>query len=203
MPSKPRPFYPGGVYHIYNRGSQKMTLFHNANDYGRFILKACEYKTKHPVDVLAYCIMPNHFHFILREPENPTRRVDPNPKGRLNQPNISRFLHLLSTAYAKYYGLRHSFSGRVFGQPFNAKHILDDSYFMTLVAYIHDNPVRAKLADTPAEWPYSSYLDLIGRCPDELTTSANELFTDTDHRKNWQNYARNRDKSYATIANLI
>jgi putative transposase len=206
MPTAPRPFYPSGIYHVYNRSSQKMPLFRELDDYERLIFKAITYKKLFPVEVLSYCLMPNHFHFLVREPI-PTRQKDFIKKYQREDyfrlSNISKFFHALSTAYAKYFGIKYKFAGSVFGQPFRAKQVADDGYLQTIIAYIHDNPVRAKLVKNPVEWPHSSYAGLTNACLDELVTYDDKL-SDLNHQKIWELFARDRNKSTTTITqNLI
>jgi hypothetical protein len=116
------------------------------------------------------------------------------------------FLHRLLTAYSKYYDSKHEeHSGHVFQGRYCAKHVKDDGYYHQLCAYIHDNPVRKKLADKPGEWPYSSYFALTAKQTDlragslskaihGLLTLAPEL-SDFDQAKIYRDFARSRDKS--------
>lgn len=161
MPTRPRVLAAGEIYHIYNRSSGQKTIFHTDRDYARFLTKMREYQEQFPVDILAFCIMPNHFHLLLR----PLGSSQPLGSKQLKQLGLAtvttpaqHFLHRLHTAYAKYYDASHAeHSGRVFQGTYRAKHVADDDYFATVAAYIHDNPVRAGLAARPEEWSYSSY----------------------------------------------
>lgn len=189
MPTAPRAIAPGEIYHIYNRGANKKTLFHNDQDYNRFVMKMCEYKEKFPIEILAYCLMPNHFHFLIREP------TDPKGRGGPYGSNITNFLHRLATSYSKYYDHRYEHhSGRVFQGTFKTKHVADDAYYSQLCAYIHDNPVRKKLADKPAEWPFSSYAALVGLRDDNLSSDAPEL-RDSSHARIYADFASSRADS--------
>ena len=110
-----------------------MTLYRDKRDYERFIAKLYEYKMKCDVEVLVYCLMPNHFHFLLLEPE----------VGRDNdKSNISIFMHRLLISYAKYFSYKYDHSGVVFQSRFQSKMINSDAYYEKIKEYILNNPVR-------------------------------------------------------------
>jgi putative transposase len=202
MPTPPRPFHPSGIYHVYNRSSQKMLLFREQKDYERFMFRAREYAIKCSVEVLSYCLMPNHFHFLIREPEPKSNQTEYNKDDYLKIANISKFFHLVTTAYAKYFCAKYKFIGSVFGQPFRAKQVVDDSYLQTIIAYIHDNPVRAKLVKNPENWTYSSYRSLIGIDDDDLVLHDKKL-SDLNHTRIWEIFARDRNKSITNLSGTL
>lgn len=202
MSTPQRAIYPGEIYHVYNRAVERKTIFHGPDDYDRFLMRARTYKQLFPAELLAYCIMPNHFHFLIREPmpsQQSTPGVDGNPRGL----TIS-FLHRLQTAYSKYYGIKYAdtHSGHLFQGRYRIKHVDDDGYLQTLIAYIHDNPVRAKLVQHPAEWPYSSYLDLTKTKSDNLTTH-DDMLSDLNHQQIWEIFARDRNTSCTALTPTI
>ncbi len=170
-------------YHIYNRGTDKRVIFTDINDHNRFVLllRLCNSATQvdishklreglsftelmtidvsdRLVDIGAYCLMPNHFHLIVRE----------NQEG-----GISRFMKKLLTAYSMYFNKKHKRTGGLFEGPFKAKHADTDEYLKYLFAYIHLNPVkiidpewkengitdRGKAKEYLSEYGFSSYLD--------------------------------------------
>ncbi len=112
------------------------------------------------VDIGAYCLMPNHFHLLVREK---------------TESGLSAFIHKLLTAYTMYFNLKYKRSGALFEGPFRAKHIDDDNYLHYLFAYIHLNPIKiafpawpeadiANLADAEkylTNYGFSSYLDYV------------------------------------------
>jgi putative transposase len=201
MPTQKRQLVPGEIYHVYNRSVAKKTIFHTTTDYNRFILKMCEYKEKDPIEMLAYCLMPNHFHFLIRV--DPKGR--PRPLGSGKTANSSQcFLHRLLTSYSKYYCTRHAddHSGRLFQGPYKAKHVSDDAYYLKLCAYIHDNPVRKKLAEKPEDWPFSSYTSLIGIRKDDISSDAPEL-REMTHQEIYKEFSHNRNDSLDAIMQYI
>lgn len=210
MPTLKRELIPGEIYHIYNRSAGKKTIFHSDQDYHRFLLKMVEYKSKFPIDILAYCLMPNHFHFLVRivdqnqnQPEGSgsTPRVE-NVENARNSAQI--FLHRLFTSYSKYYCLKYAdnHSGHVFETSYKAKHVADDAYYLQLCGYIHDNPVRKKLVAKPEEWAFSSYPALIGVCNDEISCDAPEL-REGSHRQIYRDFAKSRQDIFDEIMQYV
>src|SRR3989344_3048534 len=92
-------FIQGGFYHIYNRGNNKQDIFRDNKDYKRYLEKLAEYKKKHNVSIIAYCLMPNHVHLLLRQ-------NGPQP--------ISDFIQQVHTAYSMYFNKRHQIVGHLF-----------------------------------------------------------------------------------------
>jgi len=145
-------FSIGEYYHIYNRGTDRRTIFTNKKDYERFIsllylcnntasIDLCSFirggrslsellnvKIKESlVDIGAYCLMPNHFHLFIREKQ---------------ENGISLFMKKLLTAYSMYFNKKHTRTGGLFEGPFLATHIDNDEYLKYLFSYIHLNPVK-------------------------------------------------------------
>lgn len=143
-------FAPGEYYHIYNRGVEKRQIFLNKNDYERFqfALYACnstkrfdarEYKgltfgdkfklerLDTLVDIGAYCLMPNHFHILIRE----------KVFG-----GISKFMQKLNTSYTMYFNKINKRTGSLLEGSYRARHADTDEYLKYLFAYIHLNPIK-------------------------------------------------------------
>ncbi len=132
-----RYFQIGMPYHIYNRGNRKGNIFLDTKDYLRFLKKLKEYKEKYAIEFMCYCLMPNHFHFLLRQKENGA---------------ITKFMLSLCTSYSKYFNLKHNYVGRLFQERFRAKIVETDEYLLHLSRYIHLNP----LSDNINELNFSS-----------------------------------------------
>lgn len=126
-------------YHVYNRGAGKRDIFNDAKDKAKFISLMSRYLDdqeyvrgdgvpyeKSGVDLVAYCLMNNHFHLFLFQSEN--------------MDDVQRFIKSLCSAYARYYNLRHKTSGYLFEGQFKAKRIDSDGYFVHISRYIHLNP---------------------------------------------------------------
>jgi len=181
-------FAPGECYHIYNRGNEKQKIFKDKADYNRFILllyyansvepvhiqsikkdlkifhgqslKKMNEKGETLVDIGAWCLMPNHFHILIKEKENG---------------GISKFLLKLATGYSMYFNKRYDRIGSLLQGSFKAEHVGDDNYLKYLFSYIHLNPIKlfqsdwkergikdsAKAIDFLKSYYYSSYLDYL------------------------------------------
>ena len=170
-------------YHVYNRGNSKQKIFHDQEDYFRFIslLYACNSqnnfriyalnKEESPYDfergillvnIGAYCLMPNHFHILITQTDGG---------------DISKFMQKLTTAYVMYYNKKYKRTGGLFEGRFKSEHLDSDPYLKYLFSYIHLNPI--KLIDKEwkergihdkkealnylAQYQYSSYFDYLGK----------------------------------------
>jgi len=140
-------FAPDEYYHIYNRGTEKREIFTNTQDYIRFIESLYLFNTEKRivlkmvskedrfsydrgetiVNIGAYCLMPNHFHLLIRAK---------------NDEGISSFMKKLQTAYSMYFNKRYGRNGSLFQGPFKAQHVLRDEYLKYLFSYIHLNPIK-------------------------------------------------------------
>ncbi|HMO78449.1 MAG TPA: transposase [Candidatus Paceibacterota bacterium] len=140
-------------YHVYNRGVEKRIIYNNEFDFQRFLLLLVLVNDTKPVEVqqlvrsytvpellkqtrdplvkvLAFSLMPNHYHLILKE---------------ITEKGISRFMHKVGTGYSLYFNLQNDRSGSLFQGTYQAKHIADDRYLKYMFEYIHLNPVRSAL----------------------------------------------------------
>ncbi|MBI3305869.1 transposase [Candidatus Nomurabacteria bacterium] len=173
-------------YHLYNRGTDKRKIFTTSGEYSRFLilLYLCngsikvdigDYlnqgltlseifevdKGKELVSIGTYCLMPNHFHILIREKE---------------ENGTSLFMQKLQTAYTMYFNKKHVRTGSLFQGTFKAQYVTKDTYLKYLFAYINLNPIKLIDPDWKengiknlieseeylGSYKYSSYLDLIG-----------------------------------------
>lgn len=141
-----REIHPGQIYHVYNRGTCAMEIFRSKCDYERFVSKLFMYSDAFGVELQMHCLMPNHFHLLLKEPEERTEE---------DMSNMSRMMQRLLNSYSKYFGLKYNHSGNVFQGKFKAKIVERDEYYEQLKKYILENPVRKNLVIDSRAWPYS------------------------------------------------
>ena len=128
--------YAGALYHVMNRGNRRERVFRKVADYELFLDRLERFSAEFNVDVLSYCVMPNHFHLFLR-----TR-----------QANVSRFMQSLLTSFTVFLNRRDQTSGHIFQGRFKAQLVEGAGYFDTLSRYIHLNPIRVKsMAALPVE----------------------------------------------------
>lgn len=158
MPSKNivRQFVANGVYHCYNRGVEKRPIFMDTQDYGVFLnrLKQMlanpkDLTSADPIDhlksyygdveLLAYCLMPNHFHLLLHQ---------------TSDRSIPEFMRTLSTSYTMYFNKRYERVGHLFQGTYKARHVDNESYWLHISRYIHLNPLSSRT--NIESFPYSS-----------------------------------------------
>jgi REP element-mobilizing transposase RayT len=138
-------------YHIYNRGTEKRDIFLQNYDYFQFIKLLRKYKNN-LVEIICYCLMPNHFHLLLKQ---------------LNNNGISKFMHLLTISYAKYFNKKYDHSGVLFQGKFKDVQILSYIQLLNISKYIHINPAKdqnillKQKIITLENYPWSSYKDYI------------------------------------------
>ena len=141
----------GCVYHIFNRGNNKEDIFKEERNYSYFLELFAKYIS--PIAVLyAYCLLPNHFHFLLLFKE--LAEIDENyQENRKLGWSFSAFLGTYSKSINTAYGR----SGHLFGGRFRRKVVQHNEYFYHLIPYIHQNPQKHGFVDDYRNWPHSSY----------------------------------------------
>ena len=167
MPGRLTPLVTEQFYHIYNRGSEKRNIFTQLRDYSRFQKTFYYYQFLGPkpsfskfsksdlnffkpnpdrkiVDVICYCLMPNHFHFLLRQ---------------LKENGISIFIGQLSNSYTKYFNTKYKRVGPLLQGAFKAVLIETEEQLVHLSRYIHLNPVVSGLAKNLGSYHWSSYTE--------------------------------------------
>lgn len=141
MPRKRRIISSSKIYHVVSRGNEKKPIYLNMNDYNQFISILKKKQREKLFSIYAYCLMPNHYHLILNEGENV----------------ISSIMQSINTTYAIYFNKKHDRVGHLFQGRFRSKAIEDESYFLTAVRYVHNNPVSANLVNDIYRYRWSSY----------------------------------------------
>jgi REP element-mobilizing transposase RayT len=129
-------------YHVITRGNNKKVIFKEPDDCLRWLSLLKSYKKEYKTRVLAYCLMPNHYHLLIQASSE-----------------LSQFMCILNVQYAKFFNKKYNISGHLFGDRFKSFLVADDPYLLTLIRYIHNNPVRANLTDNPLSYEFSSLKD--------------------------------------------
>ncbi len=141
MAGRVRVHCPQGVYHVVVRGVRRERIFFQREEYVaylRFLREACR---RYGTSVLAYVLMPNHVHLLVRVSETP----------------LGRAMQFLQGNFARWYNRRYGYTGHLFQGRYRAWLCEDERYLWALVRYIHGNPVRAGLAGAPGAYRWSSF----------------------------------------------
>lgn len=167
-------FIENGLYHVYNRGVEKRNIFLDEQDYSVFLhllkyyLSPVDDKTAHPllefqkfsvvkpkplsnigeeIELLAYCLMPNHFHLLVRQ---------------ISKDGMTKLLRRISTTYSMYFNKRYKRVGYLFQGRYKAAFIDSDNYLIHVSRYIHLNPLDLLKRSNLFNYPYSSYPNFVG-----------------------------------------
>jgi len=152
MPYRKCEFRAGECYHLYNRGHNYGDIFFERENQLYFLRLVGRYLIPGVLDVVAYCLMPNHYHLLVR----------------LRADDLSPAMQRLGLAYTKAVNKRYERAGALFQGPFQAVHVDRDEYLLHLSRYIHLNPVIAELVGQPEDWEFSSYREYLGLRPGRL-----------------------------------
>ena len=133
--------YPNAWYHVLNRGRRRELIFRDDQDYDIFLQTVRGACQSWRLRVAAYCLMPNHYHLLIHTPNG----------------NLSRCLRHIDGVYTQRFNRRHGHDGPLFRGRYKALLIEADSYLLQLVRYVHRNPLKAGLAETLEESPWTSH----------------------------------------------
>jgi putative transposase len=135
-------------FHIYNRGVNGQEIFTSEDNYSFLLRRMQEFSKQLNIAVIAYCLMPNHFH-VLVEAEN--------------RKQASRFIQKLFNSYSQAFNRQQGRTGTLFQGRAKFKVIDSDEYAIEICSYIHLNPVKAGLVNQPGEWKYSNYAEWVNQ----------------------------------------
>ncbi len=173
MPRRPRIEIPG-YYHIINRGVERRKVFLKKEDFEYFLELLCSESKNYSIIIHNYCLMDNHYHLFIQ----------------LQEENLSKFMRQINSRYAIYFNKTYKRSGHLWQGRFQSKMITDEAYFYTLIRYIEQNPLKAKIVRNIEEYPYSSAHHF-------FNVSLNECLKDS-----WiKNYYQNDFESIKTFLN--
>jgi putative transposase len=144
-------FQTDHFYHIYNRGNNKQKIFFGNANYS-FFLKKVEIEIAPTCDILAYCLMPNHYHFLIYFGNSHA-----NFRENIKMENIERKMGTLQSSYTRAVNHQEGRVGSLFQAKFKVVEIVDFSQAINCFKYIHRNPVKAGLVSEPGLWAHSSF----------------------------------------------
>ncbi len=174
MPYRLEPIITGEIYHVFNRGVEKRDVFTNDGDYKRFYKTLLYYQNINPptkfslrsnklitpksienkaVEIISFCLMPNHFHFLLKQ---------------LNDRGIATFIGKLTNSYTRYFNTKYKRVGHLFQGPYKAVRIETDEQLLHVSRYIHLNPFVGGVTKNLRSYKWSSYLEFLNMSPTNL-----------------------------------
>ena len=132
----------GGIcYHVINRGNARARVFHDDTDYREFLRLMDVASERLPMRLLAYCLLPNHFHLVIWPAEDG---------------DLSRWMQGLMTAHVRSHHRRHGTEGHLWQGRFKAFPIQQNAFLLSVLRYVERNPVRAELVARAEDWSWSS-----------------------------------------------
>lgn len=147
MPRRAREKSSTGIYHIMLRGANRQEIFHEEEDNIRFLLILDKYTKESEATVLGWCLMDNHVHLLLRE----------------GIEDLSSTMKRIGVSFVWYYNNKYKTTGHLFQDRFKSERVEKDEYLLTVLRYIHQNPVKAGMVNKIEDWKWSSCLGYYGR----------------------------------------
>lgn len=219
MPSKfyIRNFVPSYYYHIYNRGSRKQEIFNDKNDYLTF-LDILSYYYKYPTGkplskipdrkvpnlpekeessfkIVAFCLMPNHFHFLLKQSNKPAPET-----------SIINFMRRISITYSMFFKDKYDSSGSIFEGKYKNVLVETDKQLVYLTKYIHLNPLELfKSSQKLKSYPFSSYPHYLGKVNNTLVDSSEILkfFSNINPGLSYEDFVEGKPNLPTSISHLL
>ena len=146
MPRQARQKSESGIYHIMLRGINKQQIFLDDEDYEKFLWVLKDTKEISEFKLLAYCLMGNHVHILMKCEKEPLEQI----------------FRRIGSKFVYWYNIKHQRVGHLFQDRFKSEPVNDDAYLFTVIRYIHQNPIKANLCDDISNYRYSSYREYCG-----------------------------------------
>ena len=145
MPRQARRKSESGIYHIMLRGINRQVIFEDEEDNLKFLETLKNYKAVSGYKLFAYCLMSNHIHLLLR----------------VEKEYLDLIIKRIAGSYVYWYNWKYKRNGHLFQDRFKSEPVEDDAYFLTVIRYIHQNPIKAGLSKTIDDYKFSSYNEYI------------------------------------------
>ena len=147
MPRQARRKSESGIYHIMLRGINQQQIFEDEEDGFRFLETLSKYKEQCGYEIYAYCLMGNHVHILLKE----------------GKENLTLVLKRIAGSYVYWYNWKYRRCGHLFQDRFKSEPVEDDAYFLTVIRYIHQNPIKAGICKNIDGYKFRSYNEYINK----------------------------------------
>ncbi|MDY6826843.1 MAG: transposase [Bacillota bacterium] len=141
MPRTAREKSSTGIYHVVLRGINKQIIFHDEQDYKKYLKTLLTFKKISEYKIFAYCLMSNHIHLLIKE----------------GSEEIGIVFRRIGASFVSWYNWKYNRSGHLFQDRYRSETVENDKYFLTVLRYIHQNPVKAGITDQIHLYPWSSY----------------------------------------------
>lgn len=193
MPRKPRIEFEGAFYHVITRGNQRQRIFRSPADHQKYLQLLTIYKNRYHCSIYAYVLMGNHVHILIETGATP----------------LSKVFQGINQTYTAYFNTKYRTVGHLFQGRYKAVLCDREHYLLALLKYIHYNPVRARIAETPSDYPWSSHHAYTGKSnplgvvdTDQVLRMFSEMKSRA--RKRYQAFVEEagglkKDEVYATI----
>jgi hypothetical protein len=163
---------PGFFYHVFNRGVNHEIIF-PGEIYFQHFTELYEKYMPPVADIISYCLLPTHFHFLLFMKENPAEEPS------------NQFSHFFNS-YAQWFNKLNHRNGGLFQRPFKRKRIKDQDYLRRVIYYIHRNPLHHKLTKIPENYRYSSYGSIAAKSKVLLSLGSHPAFRTETNPSAWR-----------------
>jgi REP element-mobilizing transposase RayT len=187
--------YEGALYHVLSRGNEKQNIVINDEDRKLFLGTAGQMGERFEIDLFAYVLMDNHYHFLFRT----------------NRANLCRSMQWFGATYTKRFNLRHNRSGHLFQGRFKNMLVQNDAYLLQLSYYIHRNPLRAGMVKRLADYKWSSYRAYAYAKSHQNWLNTNVILSqfinvkdqNQAYRKNMQKYSKEEQRVWENLRHGI
>jgi REP element-mobilizing transposase RayT len=149
MPRTARGKSKSGIYHIIIRGANRQEIFHDKQDNLRFLEILERFKEKTEIKIHGWCLMNNHIHLLMEE----------------GNEELATTMKRIGVSFVGYYHLKYDTTGHLFQDRYKSENVESEEYLITVIRYIHQNPVKAGLVSMPQEWKWSSCAEYYGEKP--------------------------------------
>ena len=145
MPRKARIKSSTRIYHVIMRGINRQRIFEDEEDYKKYLWELKRFQEICGYQLYAWCLMPNHIHILIREGNEPLEQV----------------FRRIGASFIYWYNMKYERIGHLFQDRYKSEPVEDSAYLLTVVRYIHQNPVKAGICKKPADYRYSSYSEYL------------------------------------------
>jgi REP element-mobilizing transposase RayT len=147
MPRTARKKSETGIYHVLLRGINRQTIFEDDEDAVKFLQTLEKYKQENEYEIYAYCLMGNHIHILIKE----------------NQEELGNSMRRIGASYVYWYNWKYERTGHLFQDRYKSEVVENDRYLLTVLRYIHQNPLKAGIVNDINEYKWSSYFEYLDK----------------------------------------